>query len=93
MNRSGHHAFLLGTVFFSQNRIQKVQNTTLVCEIHVVRGYNPSRNPPAAIRRQPPAERHKVLDVTLHFVHALSFSGRDRIEKMDSHAPTKNAVF
>ena len=46
MNRSGHHAFLLGTVFFSQNRIQKVQNTTLLCEIHVVRGYNPSRNPP-----------------------------------------------
>src|SRR5437667_5105949 len=31
--------FCQDTVFFSQNRIQKVQNTTLVCEIHIVRGY------------------------------------------------------
>ena len=45
------------------------------------------------IRRQPPGERHKVLDVALHFLNAWSFSGRDRIEKMDSHTPTKNAVF
>ena len=41
------------------------------------------------IRRQPPGELRKVLDVTLPFLNAWSFSGRDRIEKMDSHAPTK----
>ena len=34
------------------------------------------------IQRQPPGERRKVLDVTLHFLNAWSFSGRDRIEKM-----------
>src|SRR5436309_1705472 len=27
------------------------------------------------IGRQPPGERHKVLDVTLHFLNAWSFSG------------------
>ena len=62
MNRSGHHAFLSGTVFFSQNRIQKVQNTTLVCEIHGVRGYKPfskpfCRHPATAARRAAQSSR------------------------------------
>ena len=44
---SGHRAFLSGAVFFSHNRIKKSQNTTLVCEIHGVRGENPFENLPA----------------------------------------------
>ena len=63
---SGHRAFLSGTVFFSQNRIKKAQNTALVCEIHGVRGDNPFGNLPAhpataARRAAQSSRRHPSL--------------------------------
>jgi len=60
---SGHRAFLSGAVFFSHNRIKKSQNTTLVCEIHGVRGENPFGNLPAhratAARRAAQSSRRR----------------------------------
>ena len=60
---SGHRAFLSGAVFFSHNRIKKSQNTTLVCEIHGVRGENPFENLPAhpatAARRAAQSSRRR----------------------------------
>jgi len=78
---------------FSQNRIQRVQNTTLVCEIRAVRAITLLQTLLAAdIRRQPPGERHKVIDVPPFTSSKPGHFRRDRIEKMISMHGKKRGV-